>query len=32
MDLTAEVVGRNTLEEVVEALHFAGQMRNHMPY
>lgn len=32
MDLTAEVAERNTLEEVEEALHLAGQMRSHKPY
>lgn len=32
MDLTAEAVEKNTLEEVVEALHLAGQLRSHRPY
>lgn len=32
MVLTAEVVKRNTLEEVVEVLHLAGQVRSHRSY
>lgn len=32
MDLTVEVVERNTPEEVVEALHLVAQVRNHRSY
>lgn len=32
MGLTAEAVERNILEEAVEVLHLAGQVRSHRSY